>query len=80
MSGENLENFINVKNILIDMGTYFQVQVIVIFEETPNFSEGTEVYPTLYFPSYFLFLAIEYYHMRYNHERKMKSYYHCTNS
>ncbi|XXG63116.1 hypothetical protein AAC387_Pa05g1375 [Persea americana] len=26
MSGENLENFINVKNILIDMGTYFQVQ------------------------------------------------------
>nr|ACJ38671.1 farnesyl pyrophosphate synthase [Chimonanthus praecox] len=26
MSGENLENFIDVKNILIEMGTYFQVQ------------------------------------------------------
>ncbi|KAK1274136.1 Farnesyl pyrophosphate synthase 1 [Acorus gramineus] len=26
MSGENLDNFIEVKNILIEMGTYFQVQ------------------------------------------------------
>ncbi|OAY72641.1 farnesyl pyrophosphate synthase 1-like isoform X2 [Ananas comosus] len=26
MSGENLDNFVDVKNILVDMGTYFQVQ------------------------------------------------------
>ncbi|WOL17519.1 farnesyl pyrophosphare synthase [Canna indica] len=26
MSGENLENFIEVKNILVEMGTYFQIQ------------------------------------------------------
>ncbi|KAG9448522.1 hypothetical protein H6P81_008487 [Aristolochia fimbriata] len=26
MAGENLDNFIEVKNILIDMGTYFQIQ------------------------------------------------------
>ncbi|KAF3334710.1 farnesyl pyrophosphate synthase-like isoform X1 [Carex littledalei] len=26
MSGENLDNFVNVKNILVEMGTYFQVQ------------------------------------------------------
>lgn len=51
MSGENLENFINVKNILIDMGTYFQVQVIFLFEETPDFSQGTDVYPLYVFPS-----------------------------
>lgn len=29
MAGENLENHINVKDILIEMGIYFQVQVIV---------------------------------------------------
>jgi farnesyl diphosphate synthase len=27
MSGEKLDNFVDVKNILVEMGTYFQVQV-----------------------------------------------------
>lgn len=27
MSGENLDNFLDIKNILVDMGTFFQVQV-----------------------------------------------------
>jgi hypothetical protein len=27
LSGENLDNFGDVKNILVEMGTYFQVQV-----------------------------------------------------
>jgi farnesyl diphosphate synthase len=30
MSGENLDNFDDVKNILVEMGTYFQVQVIFL--------------------------------------------------
>lgn len=30
MAGENLDNHIGVKNILVDMGTYFQVQVIFV--------------------------------------------------
>jgi len=30
MSGEQLDNHIDVKNILVDMGIYFQVQVIFI--------------------------------------------------
>lgn len=29
MAGESLENHIIVKDILVEMGTYFQVQVIV---------------------------------------------------
>lgn len=29
MAGENLDNFVDVKNILVEMGTYFQVQVIL---------------------------------------------------
>ena len=33
MAGENLENHNDVKNILIDMGTYFQVQVVCYFIE-----------------------------------------------
>lgn len=28
MAGENLENHIDVKNVLVDMGIYFQVQVV----------------------------------------------------
>lgn len=31
MSGENLDNFVDVKNILVDMGTYFQVQVTLAY-------------------------------------------------
>lgn len=27
MSGENLDNHVDVKNVLVEMGTYFQVQV-----------------------------------------------------
>ena len=27
MAGENLDNHVDVKNILVEMGTYFQVQV-----------------------------------------------------
>lgn len=30
MAGENLDNHIDVKNILVDMGIYFQVQVIIV--------------------------------------------------
>lgn len=30
MFGENLDNHVDVKNILIDMGIYFQVQVSYI--------------------------------------------------
>lgn len=29
MAGKDLESHVDVKNILIEMGTYFQVQVIV---------------------------------------------------
>lgn len=28
MAGENLENHTDVKNVLVDMGIYFQVQVV----------------------------------------------------
>lgn len=31
MKGENLDNFIDVKNILIEMGSYFQIQVVANF-------------------------------------------------
>lgn len=31
MAGENLDNHVRVKDILIEMGTYFQVQVRVNF-------------------------------------------------
>lgn len=31
MAGENIESHADVKNILIEMGTYFQVQVTVNF-------------------------------------------------
>lgn len=31
MSGENLDNFVDVKNILVEMGTYFQVQVTLAY-------------------------------------------------
>lgn len=35
MAGENLDNHNDVKNILIDMGTYFQVQVVFfVFEHS----------------------------------------------
>lgn len=30
MAGENLENHIDVKNVLVDMGIYFQVQVVLL--------------------------------------------------
>lgn len=31
MAGENLESHADVKNVLVEMGTYFQVQVTVNF-------------------------------------------------
>lgn len=31
MAGKNLDDHIDVKNILIEMGIYFQVQVIIAF-------------------------------------------------
>lgn len=33
LAGENLDNFGDVKNILVEMGTYFQVQVMLLFFE-----------------------------------------------
>jgi farnesyl diphosphate synthase len=33
LAGENLDNFGDVKNILVEMGTYFQVQVMLLFSE-----------------------------------------------
>lgn len=32
MAGENLDNHTDVKNVLVEMGTYFQVQVTTNFE------------------------------------------------
>lgn len=31
MAGEDLDNHVDVKNILVEMGTYFQVQVILCY-------------------------------------------------
>jgi hypothetical protein len=30
MAGENLDNHVDVKNVLVEMGTYFQVQVLIV--------------------------------------------------
>lgn len=43
MAGENLDNHNDVKNILIDMGTYFQVQVVCYFFEHSYFKIAQEV-------------------------------------
>jgi hypothetical protein len=34
MAGEDLDNHVDVKNILVEMGTYFQVQVLFVIQLT----------------------------------------------
>ena len=40
MAGENLDNHIDVKNILIDMGIYFQVQVNTCWSDAILYSKS----------------------------------------
>lgn len=40
MAGENLDNHIDVKNILVEMGTYFQVQVILYLFRQDGFQNA----------------------------------------
>jgi hypothetical protein len=52
LSGENLENYGAVENILVEMGTYFQVQVTLILaaHNSTNHFSATSIALILLFP------------------------------
>lgn len=49
MSGENLDNFVAVKDILVQMGIYFQVQVIILTVIIIKKSKNVHIFAFIFF-------------------------------